>query len=220
MGQDVDSSSPGALGHRARGGAVPGSASPDPLRTASAQLPEHGAASLSLLHHLWYLSLCLAVTGSKSLLREGLLTHTGLLGTVSALKHAWMGDWAGPLLPTGRRLEGWPQRFPDPSSGDPPPLVGLLAQLGLSNPSLTHTQPGTGPGLAGLLAEASEGECQRAHPSHTILAASDFEVHHVGLQEEPLGGRRRAALLVQGGEAQIWSCFLLNLTSQFLQAPQ
>lgn len=33
----------------------------------------------------------------------------------------------------------------------------------------------------------------------------------MGLQEELLGGKRRAALLAQGVEAQIWSCFLLSL---------
>lgn len=54
---------------------------------------------------------------------------------------------------------------------------------------------------------------------HTILAVSDFEVHLVGLQEEPLGGRRRAALLVQGEEAQIWSCFLLILTNAISPGP-
>lgn len=116
---------------RARGVAVLGSASPDPVQTAPAQLPEHGAASLSLLHHLWYLSLCLAFTGSKSPHREGVLTHAGLLGTVSALKHTWMGDWAGPTPPTDLRPEGWPQRLPDSSSGDPlPTSSGTISTAG------------------------------------------------------------------------------------------
>lgn len=58
--------------------------------------------------------------------------------TVSALKYTWMDDQAGPTPPTDLRQEGWPQRLLDPSSGDPPPPAGLLAQLGLSNPILTQ----------------------------------------------------------------------------------
>ena len=72
------------------------------------------------------------------------------------------------LLPQTCRQEGWLQGFACHQLG-PPPLAGLSAQLGLSNLILTLAI-GTGTGLVGPLAEASEGAAQMTHLLSAFLA--------------------------------------------------
>lgn len=88
---------------------------------------------LSLLHHLWYLSLCLAFTGQQVPTRgRGSHSHRALSEqvqtawqsscrdrSVSALKHAWMGRHTGPTPATDLEARRMAARRLDPLSGAP-----------------------------------------------------------------------------------------------------